>query len=192
MRAGTLLRLGFWMMLLGLVAWVAMVEIPGRPAAPGSRDPAAAGPPDPAQDQADKLRGTDLLSQAEKQRLGYIRLSLMERRTAYQLSDTGRPFAQVIAADEDRELAMWQRTERAYDFARMATDGDLAVAHPDLPGQWRNLYQEGLRLRLWGYKEQGSMQQNIIAEFEGVELLNKFWSWWRRNRRDIKLPRERS
>ena len=130
----------------------------------------------------------EVLNKVEQAKGGYIYLSLKELRLARKAYDSGKPFARAIVVDEEGYAARWRHIERAYEYATLVEDDVLDRAHPDMRKRWRDQYEEGLRLRILGQQDDGSLSRSasIMAEFKGVELMNKFLSWWGSNRQTVK------
>jgi hypothetical protein len=85
------------------------------------------------------------------------------------------------------ELAKILKLKRtALSEAKLVDDAVLAKAHPDLLNRFRQLYQEGLELRILNMESAGG---NPEAESAGLRLHDQWADWCNDNRNAISFPK---
>ena len=109
--------------------------------------------------------------------LSSIQADLESIELSIQRFNSSRPMSEIKA--ECLELK-----QTALSEAKLVDDSMLRKAHPDLPAQFRTLYQRGLELRISNLKS-----PNKDAELKGMALHDKWADWFNENSARIIIPK---
>lgn len=78
---------------------------------------------------------------------------------------------------------MLELKKEALTYAQMISTEVLSKMHDELPTEYEN-YKRGLALRIKNLEE-----EDVSAELEGSQLLDRWTDWYSANKRDIMIPR---
>lgn len=118
---------------------------------------------------------------ADKENIQHFFASQRANLEAIRLSDSDAPYS-IMSREEQNEFVRLNRV--ALSEARMLRDEVLAIAHRDLPKQFRTLYQQSLELRLRNLEV-----SDMAAEIESHALHDQWVEWFNANRSAIRIPK---
>ena len=118
----------------------------------------------------------DNWTEAEKENIQYFFTSGEANRAAVAYSNSAdKPFVESEYLDLQR---------RALAEALKVEDAVLAIAHPDLPESFRNLYQRSLELSIEAFENNDN-----AASLKSSSLHDQWVEWYNAHRREIRIPR---